>query len=113
MKAPVQGGGGVASLCQLVEDFRCPAAELRGEAVLQDGVCTGQSVHGQTQGVIFLLKLTNLALQRLGGSPQPIRIPHSVKLTGQAVGGGTGGGQLDLRLRQRIRDGFPTAKRRS
>ena len=113
VKAPVQGGGGVASLCQLVEDLRRPAAELRGEAVLQDGVCTGQSVHGQTQGVIFLLKLTGLALQRFGGSPQPVRIPHSVKLTGQAVGGGTGGGQLDLRLRQRIRDGFPTAKRRS
>mgnify|MGYP000738964849 CR=1 FL=1 len=59
------------------------------------------------------IKLTNLALQRLGGSPQPIRIPHSVKLTGQAVGGGTGGSQLDLHLCQRIHDGFPTAKRRS
>ena len=49
---------------------------------MQDGVGTGQSVHGQTQGVIFLLKLTGLALQRFGGSPQPVRIPHSVKLTG-------------------------------
>ena len=113
MKAPVQGGGGVASLCQLMEDLRRPAAELGGKSVLQDGVGTGQSIHSQTQGVIFLLKLTDLTSQRLGGSLQPIRIPHSVKLTGQAVGGGTGGGQLDLRLCQRIRDGFPTAKRRN
>ena len=113
MKAPIQSGGGVASLCQIMEDLRRPAAELGGKSVLQDGVGIGQSVHGQTQGVIFLLKLTGLALQRFGESPQPVRIPHSVKLTGQTVGGGTGGGQLDLRLCQRIRDGFPTAKRRS
>ena len=40
VKAPVQGGGGVASLCQIMEDLRRPAAELGGKSVLQDGVGT-------------------------------------------------------------------------
>ena len=34
VKAPVQSGGGVASLCQLMEDLRRPAAELGGKSVL-------------------------------------------------------------------------------
>ena len=34
VKAPVQSGGGVASLCQLLEDLRRPAAELGGKSVL-------------------------------------------------------------------------------
>ena len=41
VKAPVQSGGGVASLCQIMEDLRRPAAELGGKSVLQDGVGTG------------------------------------------------------------------------
>ena len=108
-EAPVQGHGVVAAVGELGEDLRRPAAQRRGEAVLQVRVGLGQGVHGQGEGVILPLQAGDLRRQlRLpggegvlaasGGHGPPEAVCPGPDLGGAEAGGVPGGAELVLRV---------------
>ena len=94
MEGPVQYHAAVAAVGQRLEDLRGPAAQLRGETILQGGVGIIQGIHGQADGFVFSLQLPAPLVHGLNGGLEDHRVSQGVESAGEPVGGGAGGFQL-------------------
>ena len=68
-EAPVQHHAAVTAAGELGEDLGGPAAQFRGEPVLQGGVGPLQRLHGQADGAVLRLQPGPLFLQRRPAAP--------------------------------------------
>ena len=61
-------------------------------------ICVGlfQSIHGKTDGGVFLFQRRNLTAQLLGGGGKGYRVTRGAKLAGELIGLGAGLGKGQL-----------------
>lgn len=79
MELPVQENVAPGTAGHVRENFRGPATQLRGEAVLQGGVGGPKRIQGEPEGVVFRLLPDELLLQAGDLVSQRLGIPPGVK----------------------------------
>ena len=110
-EAPVQHHAAVTAAGELGEDLGGPAAQFRGEPVLQGGVGPLQRLHSQADGAVLCLQPGPLFLQRRPAGPQVLRIFQGLELAGEMVRRRPGLGQSGPGRLQIGGDGLPAPDR--